>query len=172
MTAGVYSTADSPGPDIADNAGPGNRNNRQSGPSNDHNAFPYRPCGRFGSPLGGRRPYGGDCPVSDPAEIAPVCFERSVCSPSCTSETCDQVNRTPVLRCDAWQPVQIPLSTAQIATPQEPWHLMNGQPPLQLLCGVGMTQGMNATAFFNTTGCLGGVVGLLRSGDMRVSIRE
>ena len=108
MTAGVYSTADSPGPDIADNAGPGNRNNRQSGPSNDHNAFPYRPCGRFGSPLGGRRPYGGDCPVSDPAEIAPVCFERSVCSPSCTSETCDQVNGTPVLRCDAWQPVQIP----------------------------------------------------------------
>ena len=160
------------GPGIADNGDPGIRSSRWSGPGNDHNACPYRPCGRFGSPLGGRRLYDGDCPVSDPGEIAPIGFERSVCPPSRTSETYDQVCGTPVLGCNAWQPVQIPLSTAQIATPQEPWHLMNGQPPLQLLCGVGMTQGMNATAFFNTTGCLGGVVGLLRSGDMRVSIRE
>jgi len=117
------------GPGIADNGDPGIRSSRWSGPGNDHNASPYRPCGRFGSPLGGRRLYDGDCPVSDPAEIAPVCFERSVCPPSRTSETCDQVCRTPVLGCDAWQPVQIPLSAAQIAMPQEPLQLMNGQTP-------------------------------------------
>jgi len=60
------------GPGIADNGDPGIRSSRWSGPGNDHNACPYRPCGRFGSPLGGRRLYDGDCPVSDPEEIAPI----------------------------------------------------------------------------------------------------
>ena len=52
------------GPGIADNGDPGIRSSRRSGPGNDHNACPYRPCGRFGSSLGGRRLYDGDCPVS------------------------------------------------------------------------------------------------------------
>ncbi|EBA00440.1 hypothetical protein MELB17_04952 [Marinobacter sp. ELB17] len=47
---------------------------------------------------------------------------------------------------------------------------MNGQPPLQLVRGVGMAQGVNATAFFNATGGLGGVVDLLGRGDMKVSV--
>jgi hypothetical protein len=92
--------------------------------------------------------YDGDCPVPDPGEITPIGFERSVCPPSRTSETCDQVSGTPVLGCDTWHP------------------------SLQLVRGVGMAQGVNATAFFNATGCLGCVVDLLKRGDMKVSVRE
>jgi len=98
VTADACSTADSLAPDIAGNVDPGNRNNRWNGPDNDHTAFPYRPSVRFGSPLNERRLYDGDCPVSDPGEIAPICFERSVCQPLCTSETCDQVSgRAPII---------------------------------------------------------------------------
>jgi hypothetical protein len=78
--------------------------------------------------------------------------------------------RDPRLRCNAWQPVQIPLSAAQIAMPQEPLQLVNGQTSLRLVCGVGTAQGVNTTAFFNATGCLGCVVDLLRRSDMKVSV--
>jgi hypothetical protein len=53
---------------------------------------------------------------------------------------------------------------------QQSLQLMEGNALFQLVGGIGMAQGMNATAFLNATGALGLMVHLLERGDMKVLV--